>query len=131
MKHFILLCTLFFVAAFPMSGQEQKDDAPKPQLVLDHLSHDFGTLAKGSNKQTHIFTATNKGDAPLVITRTKNSCRCITITTPKRPIAPGASAPITVTFNPTEKGVFNKGVELHTNHPASNLTIFVNGVVSD
>lgn len=129
MKHITLLITLFLLAALPMSGQEQRDDAPKPQLVLDHLSHDFGTLAKGSDKQTHTFTATNKGNAPLIITRTKNSCRCITITTPKRPIAPGASAPITVTFNPTEEGVFNKGVEIMTNNPAGNLTIFVHGTV--
>ncbi len=129
MKHITLLITLFLLAALPMSGQEQRNDAPKPQLVLDHLSHDFGTLAKGSDKQTHTFTATNKGNAPLIITRTKNSCRCITITTPKRPIAPGASAPITVTFNPTEEGVFNKGVEIMTNNPAGNLTIFVHGTV--
>lgn len=129
MKHITLLITLFLLAALPMSGQEQRDDAPKPQLVLDDLSHDFGTLAKGSDKQTHTFTATNKGNAPLIITRTKNSCRCITITTPKRPIAPGASAPITVTFNPTEEGVFNKGVEIMTNNPAGNLTIFVHGTV--
>lgn len=129
MKHITLLITLFLLAALPMSGQEQRDDAPKPQLVLDHLSHDFGTLAKGSDKQTHTFTATNKGNAPLIITHTKNSCRCITITTPKRPIAPGASAPITVTFNPTEEGVFNKGVEIMTNNPAGNLTIFVHGTV--
>ena len=129
MKHITLLITLFLLAALPMSGQEQRNDAPKPQLVLDHLSHNFGTLAKGSDKQTHTFTATNKGNAPLIITRTKNSCRCITITTPKRPIAPGASAPITVTFNPTEEGVFNKGVEIMTNNPAGNLTIFVHGTV--
>lgn len=129
MRNITLLVALLLLAVLPMSGQEQRDDAPKPQLVLDHLSHDFGTLAKGSDKQTHTFTATNKGNAPLIITRTKNSCRCISITTPKRPIAPGASAPITVTFNPTEEGVFNKGVEIMTNHPASNLTIFVHGTV--
>lgn len=129
MRNITLLVALLLLAVLSMSGQEQRDDAPKPQLVLDHLSHDFGTLAKGSDKQMHTFTATNKGNAPLIITRTKNSCRCISITTPKRPIAPGASAPITVTFNPTEAGVFNKGVELHTNHPASNLTIFVHGTV--
>lgn len=98
-------------------------------MTFEQLSHNFGTLAEGSERVTHLFEFTNTGNAPLVVTRTKTSCRCISTKTPKRPIKAGAKGTIEVTYDPKDVGVFNKGIEVHANIEGGYITLFVTGEV--
>jgi len=70
-----------------------------PSITFDKTEHDFGEIVNGTPVET-VFSYTNTGKAPLVITDIKSSCGC---TVPKdwsnEPLAPGASSKFTVKFN--------------------------------
>jgi len=69
-----------------------------PVMTFDKTEHDFGTLEQGTNVE-HLFTFTNTGDAPLVISDAKGSCGCTVPNFTKEPIAPGAKGEMLVKFN--------------------------------
>lgn len=126
MKRFMLLTLLILTLINFLSGQNRSTTA---EITFEQLSHNFGTLAEGGEKVTHLFEFTNTGEAPLVVTRTKTSCRCITTKTPKRPIKAGSKGTIEVTYDPKDVGVFNKGIEVHANIEGGYITLFVTGEV--
>jgi len=70
-----------------------------PSISFEEVEHDFGTIMDGTPVET-IFTYTNTGKSPLVVSNIKSSCGC---TVPqdwnKEPLAPGESAHFTVKFN--------------------------------
>lgn len=126
MKRFMLLTLIILTLINILYGQSRKAVA---EVTFEQLSHNFGTLAEGGEKVTHLFEFTNTSEAPLLITRTKTSCRCITIKHPKRPIKSGDKGAIEVTYDPKDVGVFNKGIEVHANIEGGYVTLFVTGEV--
>ncbi|MBD3863622.1 MAG: hypothetical protein ACI9NI_002415 [Olleya marilimosa] len=70
-----------------------------PVIEFDKKEHDFGEIVSGTPVET-VFTYTNKGEAPLVITDIKSTCGC---TVPqdwsRAPLAVGESDSFTVKFN--------------------------------
>ena len=86
-----------------------------PAFTFDKEEHDFGILIDGE-KVTYSFRFTNSGDAPLIISNAKGSCGCTVPNFPKKPIAPGASASIDVTFDSKGRaGKQSKAVTLTAN----------------
>lgn len=71
------------------------------------------------------FVFTNTGNTPLIITSAQGSCGCTVPTYPKEPIAPGATAKISVKYATDRVGAFSKTVTLTTNavKPSTVLTI--------
>ena len=70
-----------------------RDNAPSkyPVMTFDKKVHDFGTIDDGTPVET-IFSYTNTGDAPLVVSEIKSTCGC---TVPqdwsRAPLLPGES----------------------------------------
>ena len=86
-----------------------------PAFTFKKEEHDFGILIDGE-KVTYSFRFTNSGDAPLIISNAKGSCGCTVPNFPKKPIAPGASASIDVTFDSKGRaGKQSKAVTLTAN----------------
>jgi len=101
----------------------------KPNLVFDHTSHEFGTINQG-DVVTHLFTFTNKGDAPLIINSAKPSCGCTVPSWPKEPIMPGETGEIKAVFNSRHKsGRQNKSIRVFTNMGDQASTVFLKGEV--
>jgi len=91
------------------------DSDGTPVFTFDRESHDFGQIQQGDQPQT-VFTFTNTGDAPLIITSAKGSCGCTVPKWPNEPIAPGATGQIEVSFNSTgRQGRQSKSVTLVAN----------------
>lgn len=107
--------------------------AGKPAISFDGTTHDFGTIAEDGGNVSHEFTFTNTGDAPLMIVKASASCGCTRPTYPKKPVDPGKSAKIKVTYVPAGRpGEFNKTVTVKTNAKGENQKIVklkISGVV--
>ncbi|SHE90604.1 Protein of unknown function [Psychroflexus salarius] len=74
-----------------------------PEMQFDESMHDFGTINEGDIVE-HVFTFTNTGEAPLVITNAKGSCGCTVPTYPRNEqIMPGDKGEMTVKFNSNGK----------------------------
>lgn len=86
-----------------------------PEMSFDETEYDFGNIPKGEPVE-HVFTFTNTGKAPLVITNATSSCGCTVPTYPKNEtIAPGEKGEMTVKFNGSGKGQVTKTVTVSSN----------------
>lgn len=99
--------------------EEQKEQLAKESqttLKFDKLVHDFGNV-KAEVENTTTFKVTNTGDKPLIIENVEASCGCTTPKKPEKPILPGQSDEITVTFksNPGQTGDQKKSVTVTAN----------------
>lgn len=130
------LCVAFLGAAVECRAQEVAmaqafaENQPQPEMVFKTTSHDFGTFHKGDKKsRTYSFEFTNEGTAPLVVTHSSSSCKCIEVRLPKRPVVAGQSGVVEIIYSPKERGGFNKAVRIYSNTPGGVLTLFVSGQV--
>ncbi len=86
-----------------------------PSVTFDKVAHDFGEIQNGTPVET-VFTYTNSGQSPLVVTDIKSTCGC---TVPqgwsREPLAPGASSQFTVKFNGKGANKVSKTITLTTN----------------
>ena len=128
-----LITAFFAIALLPMNSCKEnaaekvnqanvemaaERDAQKivfPTINFDKTSHDFGEIDNGTAVET-IFSYTNSGRSPLVVTDIKSSCGC---TVPqgwsREPLMPGESSQFTVKFNGKGANKVSKTITLTTN----------------
>lgn len=96
-----------------------------PLISVDKETHDYGTIKQGANGEC-VFTVTNTGDAPLIITQCAGSCGCTVPQCETAPIKPGATSAISVQYDTKRVGPINKTVTIHSNAantPSRTVTI--------
>ena len=100
-----------------------------PALEVNKETHDYGMVEYAGNG-TCEFVITNTGNEPLVIQAAKASCGCTVPSYPKEPIAPGASAVITVKYDTKRPGSINKSIKITSNAVnGSEKVIYIKGQV--
>ena len=128
MKRFLSFLTLALTLFTAMA-----DDDPRAAAAISfpETSHDFGVILEDNGPVSYEFHFTNDGTAPLVILSAKAQCGCTRPQYPSRPVNPGKSGEIKVTFIPaTYRGEFTKEVTVRTNDPANKrITLKITGVV--
>lgn len=122
MKKFFMVTMLLMAVVASALAQKQA------QIKFDKTTHDFGTFAE-SQIQTCTFTFKNIGDAPLIINQAVASCGCTVPTYTKKPVAPGESGTLKVTYNGKGKfdGYFKKSVTVRTNGTPEVIRLYVEG----
>lgn len=119
-----------------MSKPDTQAIAQKPglkitgaHLRMDHPTYNFGDVLRKGGDLIHDFAFTNDGSVPLVVTRVITSCSCLKATFPKRPVAPGETAAIRITYEPhkSEPGSFNKVIQVYSNSIDGRDVITVQG----
>lgn len=104
---------LLFVGLLMLLCQAAGRDA---RINFDNMTYDFGVIHESAGPVSTEFRFTNSGDAPLVIVSASASCGCTRPTFPEKPVAPGKSGKIKVTYNPAGRpGEFSKTVKVRTN----------------
>ncbi|MBK7128874.1 MAG: DUF1573 domain-containing protein [Crocinitomicaceae bacterium] len=114
MKKAIFTLSLLVVAMLGLNSYAQEVGSNGPVLTIDKETHDYGTLEQGGNGEC-VFVVTNTGNEPLLIQMCKGSCGCTVPSCPQEPIAPGASAKITVKYDTNRVGPINKTVTITSN----------------
>lgn len=85
------------------------------ELSIDKAVHKFPKTYEGALLQ-HDFMIRNTGNAPLIISDYKVSCPCTKAELPKKPILPGQTVPIRVTFDTNGKYYFqDRTIQLTAN----------------
>ncbi len=122
-----LFLTLLVSAGTVFTSNAQTTDGAK--LEFKKETHDYGTVKNGSDG-TCTFEFKNTGNAPLIISRAQGSCGCTVPEYPKEPIAPGATAVITVKYDTNRTGNFSKNVTIYSNAVnAPEKVIYIKGEV--
>lgn len=98
------------------------------RISFDKTTWNFGTFPE-SKVQTYVFTFKNTGNAPLVINQAVASCGCTVATYTKKPIAPGETGELKVSYNGKGKfeGHFKKSITVRTNGTPELVRLYVEG----
>ncbi len=99
-----------------------QNTGPKTAIQFAEMVHDFGTIEQNSTNPK-VFTFTNTGSEPLIISNAKGSCGCTVPEYPRQPIAPGETGEIKVVYSPgTQANQQTKSVTITANtEPASTV----------
>jgi len=100
-----------------------------PSIEINKNLHDYGVVEYAGNG-TCEFVIMNTGSEPLIIQSAKASCGCTVPSYPKEPIAPGATATITVKYDTKRPGSINKSIKITSNAVNEAVkTIYIKGQV--
>ena len=75
---------------------------PTTTMTFDETEFNFGTVNDGEVVE-HVFTFTNTGKEPLIISNASGSCGCTVPEWPKEAIKPGDKGKVTVRFDSKKK----------------------------
>jgi hypothetical protein len=138
MKKMVYLMLLFVV---PFSGFAQWGDPDNKKVDANELqttrsaqitwtakSIDIGRTLQ-NNTATASFELTNTGNAPLIISRVDADCDCTAPEWPKKPIMPGQKATITLQYDASSIGQFQKGAIVTANTSPAQHSLVMTGVV--
>lgn len=115
----------------PTEQNHPRQQEPAPVVEFECMEHDFGTIKFKGESRTFAFRFRNTGDAPLVFTRTEQSCTCLSVKYPRKPVMPGEEAAVEISYSPKKDlGYFNNHVKLFSNATTgSPAVLFVRGEV--
>ena len=109
-----------------------RDEAAKslPVMTFDKSEHNFGTIVAGIPQET-IFSFTNTGKAPLIITNASSSCGCTIPEYPKnKPIDPGEKGELLVKFNGSGQNQITKSITVTANTTKGSQIIKIKAFVT-
>jgi hypothetical protein len=103
----------------------QQVAGPKTTVKFTDYEHDFGNIAQNSNNK-YVYTFTNTGKEPLIISKAKGSCGCTVPRWPKEPIAPGKTGEIEIIYKPgKQKNKQSKTITITANTEPTNTILKV------
>lgn len=118
MKKLFLFCLIATMTMGGVKAQEQKTEPVAnlhgPKIVFAEKEHNYGTIQKGGDGNC-VFTFTNTGDEPLILSSVRASCGCTTPKWTQKPVMPGKAGEIGVRYNTNNVGGFTKTVTITSN----------------
>ena len=125
----LLVAVVLFISAAP--NKSKNDDEKIAVISFETEVIDYGTIIQNSDGE-RIFTFTNKGDAPLIITNVKTSCGCTVPSYSKEPILPGKTGQLNIKYNTNKLGSFTKTITVISNAEGGNKILKIKGnIIAD
>lgn len=124
-RFFIAIISTFLAIGIAFADNKDYAQGTFPKRV-----HDFGIIKEEKGLVSTTFEVVNTGNKPLIIIDVAVSCGCTSREFPKKPIKPGKSGKIKVSFNPDGRpGAFKKDLKVRTNGREKRTTLFIEGTV--
>lgn len=119
---------LFLLASVSNFAQQTESNDNVGVLTFQSDEIDYGTIQQNANGE-RVFSFTNTGKAPIVISNVKTSCGCTVPAYSKTPILPGETSEIKVKYATNRIGVFKKTITVMSNASEPNKTLKIKGEV--
>ena len=120
MKNLIIVIVAIFAIALPMNAKKKSGAI----ITFAETTHDFGYIQESGGAVSHQFSFTNTGTKPLIIVSAHASCGCTKPEFPKKPIEPGKTGVVKITYKPKNRpGAFDKIVSITSNAKTVHLRI--------
>ena len=120
---FVFLFSMFF--SLSVNAQKKADDVMK----LTKETYELQGVTMGKPYSFDI-EFTNISKKPIVIESAMGSCGCTVPTPTRTPIAPGKKGKVSVTYNATGTGTFNKDVTIKFAGIAEPKIVYFSGTVA-
>jgi len=102
----------------------------QPQVTWLERQHDFGVIKESDGKVKCRLRVVNTGNEPLSIIKVQVGCGCTAVDYPESPIAPGDTAVVALTYNPSGRpGQFSKQAIVFTNTVPKRVILEITGNV--
>lgn len=122
MSRYSFVALLLFCVAF--SGYSREG------IEWLSTSYDFGTFKEAEGPQTGCVRMVNHGPEETIINRVKSTCGCTVAEYTDGVIAPGDTAEVRFTYDPTGRpGRFSKSIKVYTGIENTVTTIGLKGMV--
>ena len=109
--------------------QPDYETASPTTISVDKTEINMGVLTQG-NPQTVTFKLTNTGESPLFIKHVESSCGCTVPEWTKKPVKPGSTVEIKVTYDAEYPGRFIKQIRVLCNAGNGVVELRIKGEVS-
>ena len=119
----ILLFTVLLFLTINLIGQEKLAEIKFTETIID-----YGIIENGEDGN-RIFKFENTGNSPLVFTRIFSSCGCTIPKKPEKPILPGETGEIQVSYDTKRTGIFQKAITVRSNAKSANIILRIKGEV--
>ena len=115
---------LLFITCVVLSAK-----SPQSVITFENTVANLGTFPESRPIVSSEFVFKNTGDAPLVIHQAIASCGCTTAMFTKKPIQPGESGKVSVTYNGTGRypGFFKKIITIRSNAKNGLVRLYIEG----
>ena len=122
MKKILLFTGLLFLVT-NLFSQEKLAVIKFTETIID-----YGIIENGEDgNRTFIFK--NTGNSPLIFTRIFSSCGCTIPKKPEKPVMPGESGEIQVSYDTKRTGIFQKAITVRSNAKTANVILRIKGEV--
>jgi len=122
MKKILLFTGLLFLVT-NLFSQEKLAEIKFTETIID-----YGIIENGEDgNRTFVFK--NTGNSPLVFTRIFSSCGCTIPKKPEKPVMPGESGEIQVSYDTKRTGIFQKAITVKSNAKTANVILRIKGEV--
>ena len=122
MKKILLFTGLLFLVT-NLFSQEKLAVIKFTETIID-----YGIIENGEDgNRTFVFK--NTGNIPLVFTRIFSSCGCTIPKKPEKPVMPGESGEIQVSYDTKRTGIFQKAITVRSNAKTANVILRIKGEV--
>ena len=122
---FFFICLFSFVT---VQAQEFAQSSKIAEIEFETEVIDYGSIVQNSDG-LKVFTFTNTGNAPLLITNVKSSCGCTVPTYSKEAILPGVEGQIEVIYDTKRLGAFSKTITVFSNTKQERITLKIKGSI--
>ncbi|MBE0662520.1 MAG: DUF1573 domain-containing protein [Bacteroidales bacterium] len=121
---FSLTGMIFLMLSFGFSLLAQEEaKVSGPLIEFDKETHDYGTIYVNGDGNC-VFTFTNKGNEPLLLTNVRAGCGCTVPQWPREPVLPGESAEIKVKYTTVNRPhTINKSIVVTSNSVTKNTVV--------
>lgn len=105
-------------------------DISKSKGVMTFTSEviDYSKIVQNSNG-VRVFSFTNTGNAPIVISKIKTSCGCTVPSYKKTAVLPSETSDISVKYATDRVGAFSKSITVFSNAKEERKVLKVKGIV--
>lgn len=113
-------------------GKKEKEEEKekKEQIVVDQEVYDFETISESAGKVTATFKLTNNTKGPVLVTNVRVTCGCTEPVWTKKPIEPGKTGEVQVTYDPEGRRYpFSKSITIYTTGIPEVIVVKIKGVV--
>lgn len=131
MKRF--LASIFFAALFlaiaPNNALLRAQTTESQAIEFTKKVHNFGKISVNDGEQKCSFEFRNTSGKPVVINNIISSCGCTTPVWPKKPIMPGESGKVEVTYlNDQGPYPFDKALTVYTSSSPKPIVLRITGL---
>lgn len=101
------------------------------ELTFPKTVYDFGTFSEASGPKTCTFKYKNETDIPIFIREVVASCGCTLTQWSGKPLKPGESGEIKVTFsNDTGAMIMDKTITVYMSSRVKPATLRIKGIIT-